>query len=240
MISIVIPTLNEEKIIRKTLDNLKTIKSLPYEIVISDGRSADRTVEIAKEYTDKIVVYEGTKRQTIAAGRNLGAKIASGELLVFIDSDVIIPNPDDFFRRAIRFFESDPELVGITAYIYVYPEDETLMDKIFSWITNMTNLTYNNILKRGSASGEFQMMRKVCFEKAGGFNELLITYEDNDMFERLTKLGKTRMRKEFFIYHSGRRAHEIGWLRLMSIWIYNGIWFKLFKKAGSKEWKPIR
>ncbi len=240
MISIIIPTLNETGAIRKALDNLKTMKGADYEIIISDGRSTDDTIEIVKEYTDKIVVYEGKERQTIANGRNLGARIAKGDYLVFIDSDVVIPEPDDFFRKALEIFKADPELVGITTSLFVYKEDETKMDVIFSWIVNATHYLNNNVFKTGSASGEFQMIKREAFQKAGGFNDTLVTYEDNDMFERLVKIGKTRMIKELFVFHSGRRAHKIGWPRLMSIWIYNAAYFKLFKKAAAQEWKPIR
>lgn len=240
MISIIIPTLNEKGIIRKTLENLKKIKDVPYEIIISDGKSTDDTLKIVREYTDKIVICESKERQTISNARNLGAKIAAGDYLVHTDSDVIIPNPDEFFKKAMEFFEKDKSLIGITVKIKVYPEDETRMDKIFSWIVNATHTFNNNVLKTGSASGEFQMMRRDIFEKVGGFRDELITYEDNDLFERLAKIGKTRMIKDLTIFHSGRRAHKIGWPKLMSIWIINAIFFKLFDKAASKEWKEIR
>jgi glycosyltransferase involved in cell wall biosynthesis len=240
MISIIIPTLNEKGLIRKSLEQFKEMKKTPHEIIISDGRSTDETVAIAREYTDKVVIYEGKERQTIANGRNLGATSASGEHLVFIDSDVIIPDPDNFFEKALKIFEKDKFLLAITASIKIYPEDETFSDKIFSWIVNITHRINNNLLKKGSASGEFQIIRREAFKKAGGFNDLLVTYEDNDMFERLAKIGKTRMIKELTIFHSGRRAHKIGWPKLMCIWIYNAIYFYLFKKAASKEWKPIR
>ena len=96
MISIIIPTLNEESVLEETLKNIRKIKSTPYELIISDGNSTDRTVEIAQKYTDNIVVYKGEERQTIAGGRNLGAGIAGGSCLVFQDADVVVPDPDVF------------------------------------------------------------------------------------------------------------------------------------------------
>jgi glycosyltransferase involved in cell wall biosynthesis len=240
MISIIIPTLNEENYLRRTLENLRQMKATRYEIIISDGKSTDGTLETAKKYADKVFVYSGQARQTISNGRNLGAKEAAGDFLVFIDSDVIVPNPDDFFQKAVKFFEADEKLAGITTMIKVYPESATLTDKIFSWITNATHIISNSLLKKGSASGEFQMIRKSFFDQAGGFNDALVTCEDIEMFERLARIGKTRMIKELTIFHSGRRAHKIGWIKLMSIWVFNFIHFHLFKKAYTKEWKPIR
>jgi glycosyltransferase involved in cell wall biosynthesis len=240
MLSIIIPTLNEKSSIRKSLDNLKKMERISYEVIISDGRSTDGTIEIVKEYTEKIVVYSGAERQTIAHGRNLGANMAEKKFLVFIDSDVIIPEPDEFFEKAIALFEVDDDLGGITVTLKVYPEAETRMDKIFSKMVNVTHHINNNITKTGSSSGEFQMIRHESFKKVGGFNSKLVTYEDNDIFERLAKIGKTKMAKHLTVYHSGRRAHKVGWPKLMSIWIVNAISFKLFKKAATKEWRPIR
>lgn len=240
MISIIIPTLNESTGIRKCLDNLKQIKNTEYEIIISDGKSTDDTLAICREYTDKIVVYNKPERQTIANGRNLGAGIAQGEYLIFIDADVIIPCPDEFLTKALKIFENDPDLLAITATIKIYPETETLADKFFCPLVNFTHHLNNNILKKGSASGEFQMIKCSAFLQAKGFNDLLVTYEDNDMFERLAKIGKTRMIKDLVVFHSGRRMHKIGWPKLLCIWIYNAIHFYLFKKAAAKEWTVIR
>ncbi len=104
-ISIIIPTLNEEKWIGRTFKNLKKIKSIPYEIIVSDGNSKDKTISIAKRYTKKYVVYKEKKRQNIAMGRNMGARIARGEYFVFMDADVTIPDVDNFFKKAISFFD---------------------------------------------------------------------------------------------------------------------------------------
>ena len=99
MLSIIIPTLNEEKSIEKTLQSIKELKDYDYEIIISDGKSKDKTVEIAKKYDAKVIVYEGTIRQTIGGGRNLGASIASGDFFVFLDADVTIPDINNFFKK---------------------------------------------------------------------------------------------------------------------------------------------
>jgi hypothetical protein len=84
------------------------------------------------------------------------------------------------------------------------------------------------------------MIKHGAYKTVKGYNDELVTYEDNDMFERLAKIGQTRFIKELTIYHSGRRAHKIGWPKLLTIWIYNAIHFYLFKKAAAKEWKVIR
>lgn len=241
MISIIIPTLNEEKVIRKTLKNIKKMKGVPYEIIISDGRSTDDTQKIAQEYTDKIVVYEGKERQTIGGGRNLGAKKSLGEYFLFIDADVIIPEPDSFFEKIVSEFKKDSKFVAATVRIRVAKENETLRDKIFSTLAiDWINYFNNNIFKTGSASGEFQFIRKEAFDKLGGFDEKLVAAEDFNMFSRLAKIGKTRMFYDLKVFHSGRRFHKLGWFRVMCIWATNCIYMKIFKRAASKIWEPVR
>ena len=84
------------------------------------------------------------------------------------------------------------------------------------------------------------MIRRSVFEQVGGYNERLVAYEDNEIFIRLAKIGKTRLLSNLTIFHSGRRAHKVGHLKLLTIWITNGIWVTFFKKAFNEEWEPIR
>lgn len=240
MISIIIPTLNEEKIIEKTLKNLKEISAFPAEIIISDGRSQDRTLEIAKKYSDKVVVYEGKERQTIGGGRNLGAKKAEGEYLLFLDADVSIPDINSFLQSLVEEFQKN-NLVAATVRLKVSKEEETISDKIFSALAiNWIHIFYNNIVKIGSSSGEFQFIRKESFEKVGGFDERLVAAEDFDMFMRLAKIGKTRMINRLTVYHTGRRFHKVGWPRILWTWFANYIHMLFFKKTRIKEWSVIR
>ncbi len=104
MISIIIPTKNEESVIEKTLTSLKNNLSLPHEIIVTDGASTDKTVEIAKKYADKVVEHAGPERQTIAAGRNAGAAVAAGDFLAFMDADCSVTHSGEFFATALEDF----------------------------------------------------------------------------------------------------------------------------------------
>ncbi len=240
MISIIVPTFNEQGALQHTLENLKTMTTTSYEIIVSDGRSVDATQEIATRYTDKIAIYQGTTRQTIANARNLGTTLARGEYLVFIDADTHIPAPDAFFHTLIQAFESDASLAGVTVSIKVAPDQAYWQDKPFFGFVNLVHRLMNNVFHTGSCSGEFQMVRRSFFDRIKGYNDLLVTYEDNNLFERLAKIGKTRMIHELTIFHSGRRVHKVGHLKLLGIWAINVIWVKLFQKALTQEWQPIR
>lgn len=238
MISIIIPTLNEERIIEKSLQSLKKFNG-DYEIIVSDGKSTDKTIEIAKKYADNVVVYNDTKRQTIGKGRNDGAMVARGEYLVFLDADVFIENPDIFFKKIIEVFQKNKNIVAITTYIKVFPQFENTSDKIIWFILNSSYIFFNNIINMGGASGEFQMIKTEAFRKVGGFNEILIGGEDHELFRRLTKIGKTHFERSLVVYHTGRRGHKLGWPKFVGVLILASLPIFL-KRHFLKEWKEVR
>lgn len=235
MISIIIPTYNEEKYIGKTLANLSKL-TLPHEIIITDDNSKDSTVSIARGFTDKVLV-QNEKHPTIAANRNAGAKTALGDFFVFTDSSCIIENIDEFFIHALKDFSDNPRLVGLTGKLRVYPELEKWSDRVMYFIFNSVHHIKNNVLHSGESSGKFQMIRRTAFEQAKGYREDLVTREDGDMFARLSKIGLTMYDPKLVIYHSGRRAHALGWPKLLYIWMINGFWVAVFGTAKTKNWE---
>jgi glycosyltransferase involved in cell wall biosynthesis len=240
MISIIIPSLNEESIIERTVSNIKSKITIPHEIIVSDGKSTDRTVEIARRLADKVVEYTGTTRQNIAMGRNAGVKASSGDFLVFLDADCTIHEPDQFFTHALKHFEENPKLVAMTARLRVLPAFATLADEIVFGIMYLNLRFLNNVLGRGESTGEFQMMRRTTFDQLKGFREDLVTREDADMFLRLSKIGRTMVDPHLTVYHTGRRAHKIGWPKLLYHWFLNVFWVAVFDTAKHKEWTVIR
>ncbi len=104
MLSIIIPTLNEEKVILKRLMALEKL-SLSHEIIVTDDRSTDKTIEIAKQHADTVIERPEEQPRNIAANGNRGTRAAHGDFFVFMDADSSIPNPDEFFKRALADFE---------------------------------------------------------------------------------------------------------------------------------------
>jgi glycosyltransferase involved in cell wall biosynthesis len=240
-VSFVVPVLEEENIISKLLNNLKEIKSFSYEIIVSDGGSKDKTVEISKKIANQVVENISGQRQTIAQGRNAGAKVASGEIVLFLDADVYLPNIDSILSDAIKQFSENPKLTGLSGWIRVYPEMETWMDYIgYVILVDCVFYIQNNWFGTGATCGEFQMMRKKDFETLGGFREDLVAAEDLNLFHRLATLGQTKTDPKILIYHTGRRPHKIGWPKLIGQWIGNWFYLTFFNKSQSKEWKVIR
>ena len=240
MISIIIPTFNEEKVIESTLHILASTLTHPHEVIVSDGGSSDRTVELAAKYAATVVVFSGPGRQTIAQGRNDGAKTARGEFFIFLDADCVIPEPDRFFTQALSQFRKYPNLVALTAYLRVFPREETFGDRLVHGVANLGLRLKNNVFSRGESFGEFQMIRQEAFTRLGGFRADLVTIEDADMFRRLSKIGKTMIDPELTVLHTGRRAHQVGWLRLICMWLVNSFFVSVYNRSFTREWKAIR
>lgn len=239
MISFVVPTLNEQGTIANTLECLAAYGG-EHEIVVSDGRSTDGTVEICRKYTDKIVVHDHSYRQTIADARNAGAAIARGKYLVFVDADVTVPDVDAFFHRAHDAFRSIDRLVALTCKYRVLPAVSTAADRYVFTTLGWQFLLQNNVFRVGAAGGEFQMITADAFRSVGGFDPTLVAAEDMDLFRRLSRIGRTHFARDLTIYHSGRRAHSIGWPRLLWQWFSNSVSVFLFKRSVSSEWEAVR
>jgi glycosyltransferase involved in cell wall biosynthesis len=239
MISFVVPTLNEQQTIKKTLECLASYSG-EHEIIVSDDNSTDDTVEICRRYAHTVVRYGQPEKQTIAQVRNAGAAVARGEYLVFVDADVLIPDIDDFFRSSHARFQSDRRLVALTGQYRVVPESATTADRFVFTMLGLQFLLQNNILRVGAASGKFQMVATDAFETIGGFNEKLVASEDMDLFRRLSRVGRTYFARDLTVYHSGRRAKAIGWRKLLWQWFSNSVSVFFLNRSVSREWKVIR
>lgn len=237
-ISFIIPTLDEGAVITKTLERLQEYQG-EKEIIVSDGGSIDRTVELAQGLADKVVTHTNTDRQTIAGGRNAGAAVATGDLFVFLDADVHLPDINNFFTKIFADL-TNPQIVALTTFYRVEPKLETMADRFFFGLIGWLFFFYNNVLRIGGSSGELQIVRAEAFRKIGGYDETIVAGEDNDLFWRLNKVGRTYFESRLFIYHLNRRGHTIGWPRLLYRWSVNALSVWLFHKSADKEWTVIR
>ena len=125
-ISVIIPTLNAASVLERCLRSI-AIQDYPkelVEVVVADGGSADATLEIAAKYGAKI--YENPLK-TGEAGKAVGARKATGDLVALIDSDNILPTRD-WFRRMVEPF-SDPEIVGSEPWEYIWRAEDGFIDR---------------------------------------------------------------------------------------------------------------
>ena len=99
-LSIIIPTLNEEDYLPLLLESIKKQNFAEGEVIVADARSQDKTVEIAKSYGCKVVPGGLPPK-----ARNEGAKKARGELFLFLDADVVLP--ENSLEKFLKEFKKE-------------------------------------------------------------------------------------------------------------------------------------
>jgi glycosyltransferase involved in cell wall biosynthesis len=242
--SLIVPAYEEESILGNNLKMFtKELRAgYNFELIVSDGGSTDSTIEIAEIYADKIVLHEGSHRQTIAEGRNRGADAANSETLVFLNADSIPADLENFINTCLKFSKKDGEYANIDAlacYVEGLPEEVKLKDKIFYKLHN-SYVNMLNLVGMGMGRGECQVVRRDVFLKAGKYNDKIVAGEDFDLYRRIARIGKIKFDKNIHILESPRRFRKYGYLKTVWYWTLNSLTVMLLNKSYSKEWEAVR
>jgi len=239
-VSIIIPALQEEKEIENLLGQLTHELKALYncELIVSDGGSKDRTVEIANRHEARIVHAGSGDVQTIASGRNQGARAARGNILIFFNADVRLIDPAGFFDRMLKAIARDG-VVAATCNVVVHPGEETSGDRIFHAGFNLY-CRFLNAVGLGMGRGECHVVRKETFDAVGGYDEAIAAGEDFELFLRLRKKGAIAFVSELTVTESPRRYRAFGYVRIALLWFFNAVAVFITGRSLSKAWIPIR
>lgn len=125
LVSVVIPVYNRGKILRNTLLSLarQTYPTSSYEVIVVDDGSTDDTLDILKQYSfENLIVTSHTVNKGAPAARNTGIQRAGGELIIFCDSDFIVPST--FIESHVKEHENKKDFavsgMGHWHFIYSY------------------------------------------------------------------------------------------------------------------------
>ena len=199
ILSIIIPTYNEEEYLPVLLESIKQQDFSDYEIIVADADSKDNTVKIAEEYG--CIVVEGGMP---AVGRNNGAKVAKGDYLLFLDSDLKLT--EDYLAKVI--YEFKMERLGI-AITQMKPLSKKTEDKLLHDLANLFMISVEKIKPHGAGCYGIITKREL-HERCGGFNEELTFGEDTEYIERLAKKERFKVLRNAKIGVSTRRLEEEG------------------------------
>lgn len=239
--SIIIPTLNEEKLLPQLLEQLTggiTLSKDDYEIIISDGGSKDETEKIANRFGCIFIKHGSSIKENISAGRNKGGMKAQGKWLIFLNADVRLDNVKNFFAFLEEKVYSS-SLFAVGGHVKVFPEEEIFSDRLFhGFYYYYFNLL--NFLGMGTGRGECQIVKKNVFLRLNGYDENLAAGEDFDLFKRIKKIGNILLTDDILVYESPRRFRRFGYLRVSLTWFKNSISIVLMKKSISREWEEVR
>ena len=203
-ISIIIPTYNEEEYLPKLLESIKSQDFTDYEIIVADAQSDDNTREIAKEYG--CVVVEGGLP---GPGRNRGAEVAQGEILLFLDSDLELT--ENYLSNVIEEFESEDLGIAITQ---MTPLSEKKRDKYLHDLANWFMIAVENIKPHGAGCYGI-ISKKELHDEVNGFDENLSFGEDTDYIERVAEISEFKVLRNARIGVSTRRLEEEGLYTLL-------------------------
>lgn len=225
-ISIVIPAYNEENYLPRTLEkiglSLKDVEC-DSETIVVDNESKDQTSQIAQRF-GATVFTETT--HNIAKVRNTGAKNATGDVLIFIDADTLVP---ETLVQKIADAMKDENCFG-GAVAVDYEEFKRKWMKLYLRGWQFWGTLFN--MKQGAA----QFCRRSVFEELNGYDETIYMGEDVIFYWRLAKLTRRKNASLVFIENprvttSARRFDK------MSLWKTFILTHPLFILLASKKEK---
>ncbi len=211
MLSIVIPTLNEEKFLPRLLSSIKKQSFSDYEIIVSDGGSKDNTKKIALENNCRFI--EDSLHRHPSWQRNNGAAIARGEILIFLDADTVLQ--DDFLEKTTKEFV-DKKLSGAGFYIKFNPNKAGY--NIYSSLYNFFCFVRQYFAPASIGAGI--IVRKDVHDFIKGFDLAIYLAEDYDYCYRISRQGNFRMIKSIKLLYSARRLEKEGSLRVGLKWAF--------------------
>lgn len=191
MISVIMPVYNEEESIQEALSRL--LRNNNIEVIVADGNSSDRTIELAKQYPVKIITSEkGRARQM-----NAGAKAAAGRYLIFLHADC---------------FLQEGALGAVADYL-----DSGYVGGCLSQKINSTGIIYRVIEASGNIRARLSKIfygdqaifaRRDIFFKLGGFDDVAL-FEDILFSRKMKKEGRAAVLSKA-VYASARRWEKKG------------------------------
>lgn len=224
-LSIIIPTLNEEKYLPRLLDSIKGQDFSDYEIIVSDGGSIDKTEIIAAKYG--VAFISDKEHRHPSWQRNNGAAIAKGEVLLFLDADAELTS--GFLKSAVNEFK-EKALVVAGFYIEFSPNrpSYSLYASVFNCFCRLRQYL------APAAVGSGIMSRRSAHEAVKGFDTEIYVAEDFDYCYRLSRTGVFRMINSVRLKHSSRRLEKEGVPKTLGKWFLMAL-FTMFNLRIKKK-----
>jgi len=222
-VSLIMPLLNEGKILDKCLQNVSKLMPQPLEIIAVDGGSSDDTLKILKSYPDIKVIQVSVANRSYQMHE--GAKTARGDIFCFLHADTfLVPNSVDIMRSILA--NDDVVMAGFTSLM--------VGEKGIQHIT-----TFHNFLKTYYAALLFRPLKffrggrllfgdqamfcdRNAYFASGGYDPEMPIMEEADLCDRICQYGKIKQ-IPFPVYSSDRRVEKWGVLKANLIYLYIGL-----------------
>ena len=229
-LSVVIPTHNSSKVISRTLDAVFNNKDVELEDIIVDDASTDNTLEIIRRYPCRIFALK--KRSGPAKARNIGAKVARADIILFLDADAVLEKGS--LRKFLIDFSKYPDIACVSG---VFQKD----DNIRNWFYKYRDLQTHYWHQSSSSDASVFVLtagaiKKRIFFEVGGFKEEFGQFADVEDFEighRISQKYKMFVDKEIRFNHLEESSC---FLRLTKkLFRRSRLWMRLFLKRKRFE-----
>lgn len=183
--SVILPTYNRAPFIGRAIQSVLNQTYKDFELIIVDDGSIDDTEKVVKSFSDGRIYYVKHEiNKGAAAARNTALRLAKGEFIAFQDSDdECLPEK---LEKQINKFNKVQNSVGV-----VYCGHSTISERtnraIFQSVPVEKGNVYNIMLWRCITTTTALLIKRVCFEKVGLFDETLPSCQDWDMLIRISK-----------------------------------------------------
>jgi glycosyltransferase involved in cell wall biosynthesis len=224
MISIIIPALNEENYLPGLLDSLEKQNLKDYEMILADAGSRDRTIEIAKKYGCKVV-----PGGLPAKGRNEGAKAARGDLFLFLDSDLVLP--EGFLDAFLQEFKKKNLDIASTDLDFLTDK------KIYKIGVFLCNIYYRCTQRILPHINQCILVKREFHNRIGGFDEEIKLSEDFIYVKKISKIGKFGHFSKIKYYTSVRRFEKDGLINTFLKYLLAHIYIAFFGPIKSDIFK---
>jgi rSAM/selenodomain-associated transferase 2 len=215
-LSVVVPMLNEERAIAATLQSIRA-GAPDAEIIVVDGGSSDRSIEIARPLCDQVILAARGRAHQM----NVGAAARHDDAIVFVHADTRVPAT---FASAICGALDDPAVAGGRF-------DIKLDDPAAGYRMVGAMISLRSRLFRSATGDQAIFVRRDVFKRLVGFAEIALC-EDVDFMRRLRRAGRIACLRERVIT-SARRWQQRGLLRTMlRMWMIKS----LFLLGVSPDW----
>jgi len=212
LVSVIIVNLNGKHHLEKCLESLMKADYENYEVILVDNNSKDNSIEFVKNNYPSIIIIKLEKNYGFAEPNNIGAKIAKGEFLLFLNNDTEVkPN---FIKEMIKVIKKDSKIaICQSLLLKANGEVESSGDYIdvFGRAYSSKN-EVTGVKKILSARGASMLVRKNSFLSLGGFDKnFFASFEDVDLGLRACIWGyDVVVVPESIVYHkAGQTVNEI-------------------------------
>lgn len=204
--SLIIPTLNEERFLPKLLIALSKQKKSNFEVIIVDGKSEDKTRQIAQEHKRQIpIMFFEVEKRNVSHQRNVGAQKAKGTYLIFLDADLGVS--PSFSQKLEAIITKKKGLIFLPTMV---PDEKNPETRTIFQVSNKI-VEASQTIGRPIPSPGALIIEKNIFLTIGGYDEKISLAEDHEILKRAQTWGvRAKFLQTIKVQFSLRRAKKEG------------------------------